>query len=272
MKLSDVYEIANRLAPKALSDEMCQKYGHYDNSGILVDVNEGIRAIVFSLDLSEAAIDLAIAKGANLILTHHPAIYGKISRVDYHDEGLLGKKLVRCIKNGISVLSMHLNLDSVEGGIDDCLMEGVLRSAGETEGVGARPIKTQLPLCGGGYGKAYTLPAVRAKALVEGIKRTFHSERVELYGDGERTLNGAASFCGAGADEGAIFFAAAQGVDVMISSDFKHHLLALATELGLSVITLTHYASENYGFKKYYEKIGRQVEIPCYFHEDEHLL
>jgi putative NIF3 family GTP cyclohydrolase 1 type 2 len=66
-----------------------------------------------------------------------------------------------------------------------------------------------------------------------------------------------------------VAFAVKNGAEVMISSDYKHHVLALALEVGLSVITLTHYASEEYGFKKYYEKIRQQVEIPCYFHADD---
>ena len=42
-------------------------------------------------------------------------------------------------------------------------------------------------------------------------------------------------------------------------------------EKGLAVVELTHYASEEYGVKKYYEKIRRQVEIPCAFYTDERL-
>ena len=57
MKLSEIYQIADSLAPKALSDEYCAKYGAYDNSGILLDTGEEIRSAVFSLDLSFLAIE-----------------------------------------------------------------------------------------------------------------------------------------------------------------------------------------------------------------------
>ena len=73
-----------------------------------------------------------------------------------------------------------------------------------------------------------------------------------------------ASFCGAGVDEQTLAFAKAQGADVVISSDYKHHFIAQAIELGLSVIVLTHYASEQYGFKKYYENI-RQKNGRCVY-------
>ncbi len=268
MKLSEIYKIADEIAPKALSDELCAKYGFYDNSGILVDANEEITGIVFSLDLSEGAIDLAVERGANLIITHHPAIYGKISKIDYFDDGILGRKLIRCIRKGISVLSMHLNLDAAIGGIDESLAEGIALSAG-----GARKNEeVYQPISVGGYGRVYDIAGIALSDLAAGMRNTFKTEKIAVYGEDTRKITRVASFCGAGADEGTLIYAAKAGADLVVSSDFKHHLLALATELGLSVITLTHYASEYYGFKKYYEKISRQVSLPCALREDSGLL
>ena len=71
MKLSEVYKIADEIAPKRLSDEYCRSAGAYDNSGLLVECCEEVTGIVCSLDLTNAAIDKAIANGANLIITHH---------------------------------------------------------------------------------------------------------------------------------------------------------------------------------------------------------
>ncbi len=271
MKLSEIYKIADEIAPKRLSDELCSRYGMYDNSGILVDVGEEIHGILFSLDLSTAAINEAMAMGANLIITHHPAIYGKISRIDYHDEGILGNKLIRCIRHGISVVAMHLNLDAAQDGIDESLMQGICLSAGGTEAPCTQPI-LQFPVDGGAYGRAYCVENTALGDLAEAMGAVFSTDRVEVYGEPSSPIERVASFCGAGADEGSVAFAKQNGAQVMISSDFKHHVLSLALESGVSVITLTHYASENYGYKKYYEKICRQVEIPCYYHEDSILL
>ena len=269
MKLSEIYKIADAIAPKALSDEMCQNYGWYDNSGILVNTDEEIDSILFSLDLTMAAVDEAIARGVKLIITHHPAIYGKISRIDYEDSAMLGTKLIKCIKNGISVIAMHLNLDAAADGIDESLMQGVLLSAGEKDIEGVQLIAKQVALSNGAYGRVYDLSGVTLKTLAEGMKKTFATEKLAVYGEENKKVNRVASFCGSGADEGSVAFAVRNGADVMISSDYKHHVLALALEVGLSVITLTHYASEEYGFKKYYEKIRQQVGIPCYFHADD---
>ncbi len=268
MKLSEIYAVANEIAPKALSDEFCANYHAYDNSGVLVDCGEDIRGVVFSLDLTWAAIEKAIETGANLIITHHPAIYGKIGDILADDDSLLGGKLVRCIRSGISVLSMHLNLDGASGGIDESFMEGICAAANSPKG---RVVLCDV-LSQGGYGRAYDLQGISLARLAENMKTEFSSVRVTYYGDGEKQITRVASFCGAGGDERGVAFAKKQGADVIVSSDFKHHVLTLAQESGLAIIVLTHYASENYGFKKYYEKIRRQIEIPCVYHTDENLL
>ena len=268
MKLSEIYKLADEIAPKALSDEYCRVYGAYDNSGLLVEAGEEIQGILFSLDLTNAAIDEAIEKGCNLIITHHPAIYGKIGNVCQNDDKLLGGKLVKCIQNGISVICMHLNLDVVNGGIDESLQEGVLLSSGNSEG---RSAELMHALSQGGYGRVYALNEISLNALVENMKQVFTTERILSYGNGEKTLRKAASFCGAGVDDASVAFAKRSGVDVVISADFKHHHVQFLVESGISVIVLTHYASEQYGFRKYYKKICQAVEIPCVYHTDNEL-
>lgn len=272
MKLSEIYKIADQIAPKALSDELCAKYGAYDNSGVLVDTGEDVNGILFTLDLTFAAIDEAIEKGVKLIITHHPVIYGRISDIRDSDDKLLGKKLVRCIANGISIISMHLNLDVAQDGIDESLMNGILRSAGETTGAGMRSVAKMQEVSQGAYGRVYDVKQTNLGALCENMKAVFSSDRMEVYGDKNQAVCRVASFCGAGGDESGVLFAKRQGADVIVSSDFKHHVLVMAQEMGLAVIVLTHYASENYGFKKYYEKMGQAVGIPCYFHTDDNLL
>lgn len=275
MKLCEIYNAVNEIAPKSLSDEYCQRYGAYDNSGVLVDTGEDIVGVVCSLDLSDRAIEKAMQEKANLIITHHPAIYGKISSLCIDDPRLTGGKLVRCLKAGISVLSMHLNLDAAVDGIDESLMQGIVRSTGKTMGAGTglnQNVAVLHPLTGGGYGRVYEVPCVSFDVLCAGIKKEFSTQRLIAYGNGARDVKKVASFCGAGVDEQAIAFALQMGADVIISADFKHHLITMATELGLSVIALTHYASEHYGFEKFYNKIRQRIDVPCVCHTDENLL
>ena len=269
MKLNDFYALLNEVAPKTISDEFCAKCNGYDNSGILVDCGEELVGALFTLDLTNAAIEKALAIGANVIVTHHPAIYGKIGNICVDDGALLGGKLVKCLRNGISVVSMHLNLDMVDGGLDESLMEGVCIASG-TEN--KQNVEVMHLLETGGYGRAYDVEETKLCDLVDNMKNVFRSQRIVSYGAADKKITRAASFCGAGGDEAAVAFAKKQGADVMISSDFKHHVITWAVESGLAVIVLTHYASENYGFEKYCKKIRQQAKIPCAFHTDIELL
>lgn len=269
MKLSEVYAILDKVAPKALSDEFCAQMNGYDNSGVLVDCGEEIKGILFSLDLTSAAIAEAKKVGANLIVTHHPAIYGKIGNILSGDESSVGDKLVKCLRCGISVVSMHLNLDSAVGGIDESLMQGICLAAGGAKG---EKVEKLFALSEGGYGRVYDVQETTLGTLAKNISKEFTTERVVTYGAEDRKIGRVASFCGAGGDERGVAFAKACNADVIVSSDFKHHVITMAQESGLAIITLTHYASEHYGFVKYYNKIRQQVDLPCVYHTDEYLL
>ncbi len=266
MKLNDVYKIANTLAPKVLSDEYCAACNGYDNSGVLVDTGEEIHGVLFALDLSFAAIEKAIALGANLVITHHPAMYGKINHMRTDADDFTEQKMVKCLRNGISVISMHLNLDCAVDGIDESLAKGISRDEALSG------LSIQYSLSEGGYGRVYNVQEKTLSALVSHIKKEFATDRVLVYGDMDKSISRVASYCGAGADEKAVLFAKNEGAQAIVSSDFKHHVLTMAVESGLAVIILTHYASENYGMKKYYEKIREQLGIPCAYHTDENLL
>lgn len=267
MKLSEIYAVADGIAPKRLSDEYCEKYGAYDNSGVLVDCGKEITGVLFSLDLSSAAIEKAIDLGYNLIHTHHPAIYGKIGDIRVGEP--LGEKLIKCIENGISVIAMHLNLDCAKEGVDECLQAGVCKATATRK---AENETIMHPLGKLGYGRAYDVKKCVLKDFIIGLEKEFSTNKILCYGDSERVVERVVSLCGAGADEESIRFAKAQGANVILSSDFKHHLIALALESGIAVVALPHYAAENYGFEKYYEKMRRSIGVPCVYHTDTALL
>ena len=49
-------------------------------------------------------------------------------------------------------------------------------------------------------------------------------------------------------------------------------LLERMKAAGMRLAVLTHYAGENYGFKKIYQKIGDKLGVPAYYHEDGFML
>ena len=74
MKPTDIFAILEReVAPVSLSDELCAKYGAYDNSGIILNCGNDVSGALFSLDFDMSAAKKAAELGYNLIVTHHPA-------------------------------------------------------------------------------------------------------------------------------------------------------------------------------------------------------
>ena len=262
MRLKTICEIADGLAPFALSREYCEKYGAHDNSGVQLDCGGEIRRILFSLDLSSEAVARAKAFGADCVFTHHPAIYRPLYSLE---EAGVGKQVLACARAGISIVSAHLNLDAAEGGIDDCLMRGLGGEAAEC---------VMHSLTGGGYGRISEIAPVGPEVFLKRIEREFGARRVLFYA-GDRRVARIASFCGAGTDDETVAFAISHGADTFVSSDPKHHLIAALAEAGLNVVILTHYAAENYGFRKFYEKFeneSKETGIRTEYFSDERFL
>lgn len=261
MKLEAIYNKIDSMYPKRLSDEYLASYGGRDNSGILIDTGKDITSAVFSLDFSMGAVDEAVRGGAQLIVTHHPAIFFPVANVLKTDP--LGARLVKCLGAGISVISMHLNLDCAPGGID----ESLARAAGCM----SDPAPEE-PVSLGGYGRIYDVPEQSFGAFAANLKKELRTDKAFLYGKADEPVRRIASFCGAGADAKSLSLAAGAGADVIVSADIRHNIICDAVESGIKVVQLTHYASENYGFNRFYHTLKDVLGIPCVFHEDPIML
>ena len=116
-----LYEIINKLE-ESFPINLEEKW---DNSGLLIgDRNSEISAIQISLDITDSVIDKAIENGCELIITHHPIIFESIKKIN--DSTILGKKILKLIKNGINVYSAHTNLDSAKDGLNNYIAQKLL--------------------------------------------------------------------------------------------------------------------------------------------------
>lgn len=260
MKLDELYEILEGVAPVSLSDEYCRLYGAHDNSGILIDSGAEINGVLFSLDFSLSAITEAKKRGFNAIVTHHPAIYNPISRLSLPTDPQ-ARAIAICVKGGISVVSMHLNFDAAPEGIDYYMMKGL----------GGESARVMDELSEGGYGRVYAVPHTDFATFVQNAKTTFSTERIISYGGGKKPIKTVASFCGAGCDDRAIAFAAENGADAFVSSDLKHHQITALLDRGINVVHIPHYTAEIYGFKKIIQKINDKIAVPTCFYRDKGL-
>ncbi len=88
----------------------------YDNVGLLVgEQNHQVNRILVCLDVTEEVVDEAIKKQCELIVSHHPLIFKKLSRINPTDEQ--GRIIYKLIRNEIALLSAHTNLDAALDGV-----------------------------------------------------------------------------------------------------------------------------------------------------------
>jgi dinuclear metal center YbgI/SA1388 family protein len=110
MKIGKILEALERRAPGGTAED-------WDNVGLLAgDPDDETSGAVVSVDLTDEAIDAALAKKWRLIVNHHPCIFPKsrgLSRVTAGGPGSgSSSRLVhRAIREGLSVIASHTNFD-----------------------------------------------------------------------------------------------------------------------------------------------------------------
>jgi dinuclear metal center YbgI/SA1388 family protein len=113
--LSDIVGFLETRAPSALQES-------YDNSGLQCgSPSQVIHAALLSIDVTDAVLDEALAIGANLIICHHPLIFGGIKRIT--GATAVEKILIKAIRNQIAILAVHTNLDNADGGVSAKMAE-----------------------------------------------------------------------------------------------------------------------------------------------------
>ncbi len=111
--LSSIHKyIENRYPAKYSAD--------WDNVGLQVgSSNNEIKKVLVCLTITSDVVARAIETGANLILSHHPLIFNKLSKID--TSSYQGKIIEKLIQNNISAYSAHTNFDVNVNGVSDIL-------------------------------------------------------------------------------------------------------------------------------------------------------
>lgn len=221
MKLIDLVAVLDTHAPfdTALS---------FDNSGILCgDPQKEIRKVLLSLDITYDVIDRAASCGADLILTHHPALFAAQKTFSPED------RVYRMIEKGIAAVAAHTNLDAAPGGVNDVLASAVGLTEvenwwGDDPSFVSR--KGVLPS---------ELPLTEYCAFV---KKALSSNSLR-YADGGRPVHKVALCSGSGGD----MWESLKGTDIdtLLTGEAKYHHFLEAAQAGINLIEAGHYATEN---------------------------
>jgi len=122
MKLNKIIQCLEEWAPPIYQE-------NYDNSGLMVgDKDSQINGCLICLDCTENVIEEAVNKKCNLIISHHPIIFGEFNSIDFSTWE--GKVIGKAIKNNINIYSIHTNLDNVNDGVNKkiCDLLGLLKT------------------------------------------------------------------------------------------------------------------------------------------------
>lgn len=212
-------------------DFLDQKYDFasalpYDNVGLLVgDGRDKVTGVLVCLDCTDEAITEAVNSGANLILTHHPVIFDPLKSVTEQS------MVYRLIKNGISVISAHTNLDQADGGVNDALCRAVglinVEKVQDREGFAYRTGELSDPMTSDELAKTV------------GEKLSVRTKYV-----GESSFIKRVAVC-SGSGGSMLSEVIGTGVDAYLTADVKHNVFMEAHEAGLTLIDAGHFNTED---------------------------
>jgi len=252
-KLSEVQRILEGLAPGRLAES-------WDNPGLQVgNPNGRISGILVSLEPTLAAVREASGCGAQLLITHHPLIFRPLSILDM--TSYPGDVIGEAVKSGISVASLHTNLDSARDGIND-ILAGLLDLQGvdvleERSGDGAaqalNPSGVNSEALGlgrvGDLPEAVPLSVIKARVMEAlGIK---HPPR--QVGEGQKVIRRVAVVGGAGGN--LVTLAAKKGADLLVTGDVTYHQALEAARVGLAVIDGGHFETERAAMRVFADRL-----------------
>ena len=115
MKIAEIVDFLNNLAPNFYKES-------YDNVGLLVgNSNNEISNILITLDVTESVLKEAILNDCNLIIAHHPIIFKDLKTLT--GSNYVEKTVIAAIKNDVSIVACHTNLDNIFDGVNKKMAE-----------------------------------------------------------------------------------------------------------------------------------------------------
>lgn len=228
MKLQKIIEIIESIAPVEIACE-------WDNVGLMIGTpDKEISKILISLDFDFNALECAIESKADLIITHHPAIFKPL-------RSITDERIIKAIENGISVYSAHTNLDAAIGGVNfalsdklgmfNCTQHGMMR-------VGMVEEDTFIN-------------------IINNVKEHLDVSALRVVGDMNSKIRKVAVLGGAGGD----FISKACNLkcDLFITGECKYDQAQLADKYGICLIAAGHFETENPVVHKLADKLRNRI-------------
>lgn len=197
-----------------------------DSGGISLLANlNNCEKIAVALDVTNDSIEYAHSVGAGILVTHHPAIFGKISAIRCDDA--VGKRILLASEYGISLLAYHTRLDNAPGGVNDtlCKLTGIKDTVEFVPCARIGVIESPASPCQFG----------------EFVKKALNTDRVTVFANND-TVSRVAVCSGSGGS--IIRDAYIAGADTVLTGEAKYNNELDAAEYGINLITAGHKETE----------------------------
>ncbi|MFN8321125.1 MAG: Nif3-like dinuclear metal center hexameric protein [Chitinophagales bacterium] len=110
MKIKDITDYLETIAPLEYQES-------YDNSGLIVgEKNNLVKRLLITLDVTEPVIEEAIQEKCQLIIAHHPIVFGGLKK--FNGKNYVERVVMKAIKHDIAIYAIHTNYDNVLNGVN----------------------------------------------------------------------------------------------------------------------------------------------------------
>jgi dinuclear metal center YbgI/SA1388 family protein len=227
------------------------QFNDYAPNGLQVEGTEKIQRVVTGVTASQALIDQAIEREADVLLVHHGYFWrNEASPV----VGIKKRRIKALMDHDINLIGYHLPLDchpelgnniqlgKLMGWVPDAHMQ----SSGVT-----------------GLGLYATLPVLRSGAQVQRhLSEALGREALHI--DIPSKLIKRIGWCTGGA-QGMIEQAVALGLDAFVSGEISESTVHVARENGVHYFAAGHHATERYGAKALAVHLQQELGLDCEF-------
>lgn len=229
--VSDVLQCLNTMAPPSMQEP-------WDNCGLLCGrQDQEVQRVLVALDPFRNVIEEAITINADLIVTHHPLIFGDGLKA-VNDSTETGRCLLTLIEHRIAAINAHTNLDQAPGGVNDCLAARL----GLTHVQVVNPQGKDEKGRDWGLMRQGQVPQQSLPEFLSFVKAALGCEGLR-YVSGNGTVHQVA--VGGGSCGSELRDAFGAGCDTFVTADLKYNQFRDALDLNMNLIDAGHFHTEN---------------------------
>jgi len=225
----EIEEILFEWAPRSLAEE-------WDNVGLQCgNPDAPVKRIVICLDITPDSLSYALKTNSDLVISHHPLIFRPLNCLNLQD--YTARLLAGFLRHDISVISMHTNLDSCTGGVNDKLCELLEIDC-------TSPLIPSPAMPDAGLGRVGRLKKTMSQQeFIEHISQGLGLDCIPFAGDSRKPISLVAVCSGSGST---LFDQAlAAGAQAYVTAEIKHSVARKAEAEGILLVDAGHFHTEH---------------------------